>query len=857
MKLSVAVGVLLAQSSIEHAAALSIHPRMNTALSSTSLRQPAAPVTETEYNNDYNEDGFDVDYITSALLEPPSPLQLGQQPSVTYNNGWTAPNSDNSQFGQFDEPVQQINQRPNPLTQPKFVNRNDNKSSQAPNQQTQQPAHISNQQLARRTNYNKQKVITGRERRTNWESYAIPGIPARNTASNMGGVIGSPSGIGEWNYSSSYGAATSTYSTDTGLTSPVSSVQTGTYSFSSYSNGMALNQNRANSKNYDAVLTGAERRARFDSFHSFEPISPQVGLSSRVSAFDGASVDRSASVNSFAPRKGVDGKIQEGAVVGLGADRFASFNNDKPSIPARGTQRGRSVPGLNRNNQPNLVGGAVVDQSTNINGFASYQGEGRGAQGSALSEAMVVDGNASLNSFEPYDSVHKVQKSEQAVNGVASHTSAERSTASFNGFNPTVPSPDIVTGSQREHVVTSRPFSANGFKPFVPTPGTQASGREGPGSRVGGIARPNKFEPFMPNGDAQINRQGNAIASPSSPAINIGGSASPTKFEPFVPSREPQNTHQGNAVTSRPRSAGNLIETGRPNKFAPFVPTREAQKHTEEEDSASDQDLVSFLKNPRTAKKNNAKDVAASLSAMSSTPTFYNDFASPEFAEAPMRQRGTYGNQSYDQNFASSNGALQDMPLASEVPMDTPARQSLPPHLSLSPIPGKGLGVITNKPIKIGEFVGNYEGEIMPEDVKDRRYLKSLQHKLTEEDREWIQSRLDRGQTITGCYLYGVDLDGGNIYKHFGRNRGNGGDPQEEEHVSRIFVDAEDEYTSLWTRFINHASPPLDNLKPMSVPESYDGKPRVWFMAKRDIEAGEELCFDYGDDYWLEGDEVF
>ena len=189
-----------------------------------------------------------------------------------------------------------------------------------------------------------------------------------------------------------------------------------------------------------------------------------------------------------------------------------------------------------------------------------------------------------------------------------------------------------------------------------------------------------------------------------------------------------------------------------------------------------------------------------------------------------------------------------------EVPLDTPARQSLPPHLTLKPIPGKGLGVITNKPFWKGEFIGDYKGEIMTEEVKDRRYLSSLKDKLTNEDREWIQTRLDRGQTLTGCYLYGVDLpDGTNNYAMFGKKKAE----EETKPKKRIFVDAEDEYHSLWTRFINHASPPHNNVNPKSVPESYDGKPRVWFMANRDIEVGEEICFDYGDDYWLEGDEVY
>lgn len=187
-----------------------------------------------------------------------------------------------------------------------------------------------------------------------------------------------------------------------------------------------------------------------------------------------------------------------------------------------------------------------------------------------------------------------------------------------------------------------------------------------------------------------------------------------------------------------------------------------------------------------------------------------------------------------------------------EVPMDTPARKSLPSDFALRPFPGKGLGVTALRAFKKGEFIGNYEGEIMEEEVKDRRYLKSLQDQLTPEDREWIQSRLDRGQTLTGCYLYGVDVSKGDIYNMFSKH----GDDEARSTPERIYIDAEDEYHSLWTRFINHASPPLNNVNPKSVPESWDGLPKVWFMANRDIEEGEEICFNYGDDYWLEGDEV-
>jgi hypothetical protein len=176
------------------------------------------------------------------------------------------------------------------------------------------------------------------------------------------------------------------------------------------------------------------------------------------------------------------------------------------------------------------------------------------------------------------------------------------------------------------------------------------------------------------------------------------------------------------------------------------------------------------------------------------------------------------------------------------IPMDTPARQSLLPHLSLRPIPGKGLGVISLKSISIGEVVGEYKGEVMSQEVKDRRYLPSLADQQTEDDRKWIQSRRERGQTISGCYLYGISVPA---------KRG-----AATTATTTLFIDAEDEYESLWTRFLNHAPLPYGNIHPKSIHESYDGKPRVWFVANRNIDVGEEICFDYGDDYWLDGDDV-
>jgi SET domain len=99
---------------------------------------------------------------------------------------------------------------------------------------------------------------------------------------------------------------------------------------------------------------------------------------------------------------------------------------------------------------------------------------------------------------------------------------------------------------------------------------------------------------------------------------------------------------------------------------------------------------------------------------------------------------------------------------------------------------------------------------------------------------------------MTGSYLYGVSMPATRTL--------NGAvvvaaDP--------IYIDAEDEYCSTWTRFLNHASSlGKNNLNPKSIHESYNGQPRVWFIANRNIEPGEELCFDYGDDYWLPQEHV-
>jgi hypothetical protein len=192
-----------------------------------------------------------------------------------------------------------------------------------------------------------------------------------------------------------------------------------------------------------------------------------------------------------------------------------------------------------------------------------------------------------------------------------------------------------------------------------------------------------------------------------------------------------------------------------------------------------------------------------SITMPSGTPKIETD---AEFSRryAPME---TAGGSSIDimtePQIEAPNHSLRTIS-TSDLTMNTPARRSLPPTFRLSPIPGKGVGVITTQPIPEGQLVGDYKGEVIDTATKDRRYLSSQAHLQTPRDLEWRQSRLDRGQGVTGTYLYGVNKPDG----------------------ESIYVDAEDEYNSLWTRFINHASPPGNNVDPKSINESWNGEPR-------------------------------
>mmetsp|Transcript_45980 Transcript_45980/g.103866 ORF Transcript_45980/g.103866 Transcript_45980/m.103866 type:complete len:395 (-) Transcript_45980:322-1506(-) len=151
----------------------------------------------------------------------------------------------------------------------------------------------------------------------------------------------------------------------------------------------------------------------------------------------------------------------------------------------------------------------------------------------------------------------------------------------------------------------------------------------------------------------------------------------------------------------------------------------------------------------------------------------------------------------------------------------------------------KGLGAFATKAYTEGETVGDYEGEWLGLRDLDVRYPHTApllkpgdppRPTANLADIEWRNDRMRRGVGLSGDYIFGA-----------GEN---------------IFVDGEDIEKSNWGRFINHApeleKDPACNLRCKTLASDMFGKPRVWFVAIRDIAPGEELLFDYGDTYWDE-----
>lgn len=154
--------------------------------------------------------------------------------------------------------------------------------------------------------------------------------------------------------------------------------------------------------------------------------------------------------------------------------------------------------------------------------------------------------------------------------------------------------------------------------------------------------------------------------------------------------------------------------------------------------------------------------------------------------------------------------------------------------IDIMPAPdGKGMGAYATAAVLSETILGEYSGEILTRKEVEARYWDN--RKPNKHDRKWRNSRRRRNQGISGDYLFDM-----------------GGD---------LFIDGEDADISTWCRFANHASPSgggcnVEVRRSSSSPGETAGndlskdEPRLYFAALRDIQAGEEICYDYGVEYW-------
>ena len=164
--------------------------------------------------------------------------------------------------------------------------------------------------------------------------------------------------------------------------------------------------------------------------------------------------------------------------------------------------------------------------------------------------------------------------------------------------------------------------------------------------------------------------------------------------------------------------------------------------------------------------------------------------------------------------------------------------------------PRKGRGVFATRRITTGEVVGVYWGELLSIDEYRARHVDSSGLVAAACERTRRLGALRDGAPIGGAGnsgAYCVALVPHGL----------------EDTIKRdglaipCYIDAEDPMRSSWPRYINHASDLMRptsrgsaDISPCNLELKVDGfRCLAWLEARRDVEPGEELCFDYGPRY--------
>lgn len=147
-----------------------------------------------------------------------------------------------------------------------------------------------------------------------------------------------------------------------------------------------------------------------------------------------------------------------------------------------------------------------------------------------------------------------------------------------------------------------------------------------------------------------------------------------------------------------------------------------------------------------------------------------------------------------------------------------------------STIKGAGLGAFTLVPLKRGEPIGYYKGARVNARIRQEpwytglytMYMHTGSQSVTADDPTGVL-KCDDGREFTGLELAALE--------DFADVRG-------------VWHGVD----SNWTRFMNHASVPVQNVTWCSYTKAFGRA--LTFYANRDIEAGDELFYSYGLSYF-------
>ena len=166
----------------------------------------------------------------------------------------------------------------------------------------------------------------------------------------------------------------------------------------------------------------------------------------------------------------------------------------------------------------------------------------------------------------------------------------------------------------------------------------------------------------------------------------------------------------------------------------------------------------------------------------------------------------------------------------------------------------KGMGAYATRKILAHRIVGIYWGELLTARQHALRHgwrIEQVVAKPTKQELAALREREERLAALTSgvpISSAGVGAQNGSAYcfsLFADELKAALGSAMLPEHIA--YIDCEDPNRSTWCRYVNHAPAMVGACN--CVPRTDALAHLVWLEATRDIEVGEEVCFDYGEVY--------